>query len=217
MKSLWSMDFLKTSSFVRVTALTLFSVTLFLFLFTHFSPTSYSSFAFSSSAAVDAPQLEQPPASPPPPPPPAPTPQSSPAMAPHLPGPKVLSEPQLLPVERMGVLDGNGVMTEDFRVGELDPGFEEELRNGSGFVKESGGGVREKVEKYKVCDVRMVDYVPCLDNEEAMKELEGSVRGEKYERHCPREGMGLNCLVPPPEGYRRPVLWPKSRDEVLAL
>lgn len=125
-------------------------------------------------------------------------------------------EPPLPPVERMGVLDGNGVMTEDFRVGELDPGLEEEGQNGSVSVKESGG-VKEKVEKYKVCDVRMVDFVPCLDNEEAMKKLEGSVRGEKYERHCPQEGMGLNCLVPPPKGYRRPVLWPKSRDEVLAL
>ncbi|KAK8473152.1 hypothetical protein PHAVU_001G067200 [Phaseolus vulgaris] len=134
-------------------------------------------------------------------------------MASHLPGSKVFSEPPLPPVERMGVLDGNGVMTEDFKVGELDPGFEEEWGNGSAFVKESGG-VREKVKKYKVCDVRMVDYVPCLDNEKAMKKLEGSVRGEKYERHCPQEGMGLNCLVPPPKGYRRPVVWPKSRDEV---
>ncbi|KAG2389923.1 methyltransferase protein [Vigna angularis] len=208
MKSLRSIDFLKTSSFVRVTALTLFALTLFLFLFTHFSPTSYSSFAFSSSAAVDAPSPEQPP---PPPPPPTPL-----AMAPHLPEPKVFREPPLPPVERMGVLDGNGVMTEDFRVGELDPGLEEEGQNGSVSVKESSG-VREKVEKYKVCDVRMVDFVPCLDNEEVLKKLEGSVRGEKYERHCPQEGMGLNCLVPPPKGYRRPVLWPKSRDEVLAL
>ncbi|BAT82161.1 hypothetical protein VIGAN_03212700 [Vigna angularis var. angularis] len=205
MKSLRSIDFLKTSSFVRVTALTLFALTLFLFLFTHFSPTSYSSFAFSSSAAVDAPSPEQPP---PPPPPPTPL-----AMAPHLPEPKVFREPPLPPVERMGVLDGNGVMTEDFRVGELDPGLEEEGQNGSVSVKESSG-VREKVEKYKVCDVRMVDFVPCLDNEEVLKKLEGSVRGEKYERHCPQEGMGLNCLVPPPKGYRRPVLWPKSRDEV---
>ncbi|KAK7377401.1 hypothetical protein VNO80_02825 [Phaseolus coccineus] len=211
MKSLCSMDFLKTSSFVRITAFTLFSLTLFLFLFTHLSPTSYSSFSFSSSAAVDAPELEQPPTSPPPPPPP--TRLSSPAMASHPPGPTVFSEPPLPPVERMGVLDGNGVMTEDFRVGELDPGFEEEWGNGSAFAKESGG-VREKVEKYKVCDVKMVDYVPCLDNEKAMKKLEGSVRGEKYERHCPQEGMGLNCIVPPPKGYRRPVLWPKSRDEV---
>ena len=216
MKSLCSMDFLKTSSSVRITALTLFSLTLFLFLFTHLSPTSSSSFAFSSSAAVDAPELEQPPPSPPPPPPPPPTLPSSPVMASHLPGSKVFSEPPLPPVERMGVLDGNGVMTEDFKVGELDPGFEEEWGNGSAFVKESGG-VREKVKKYKVCDVRMVDYVPCLDNEKAMKKLEGSVRGEKYERHCPQEGMGLNCLVPPPKGYRRPVVWPKSRDEVHAL
>nr|KYP76688.1 hypothetical protein KK1_020940 [Cajanus cajan] len=115
----------------------------------------------------------------------------------------------------MGVLDGNGVMTEDFRVGEVGPAFDQALLNG-GVSRggEGGGGVREKVEKLKVCDARMVDYVPCLDNSEAVEKLMGGVRGEKYERHCPEEGMGLHCLVPPPSGYRRPIPWPRSRDEI---
>ncbi|CAJ1971943.1 unnamed protein product [Sphenostylis stenocarpa] len=206
MKSIWSTDFLKSSSSVRIISLLLFSLTLFLFLFTRFSPTSYSSFAF-SSAAVDALSKGQPSSPSPPPLPPPP-----PALAPS---PKMFLVPPLPPVERMGVLDGNGVMTEDFRVGELDLGFEEEWVNGSilSGAKESDG-VRKKVEKYKVCDVRMVDYVPCLDNKKAIEKLEGSLRGEKYERHCPQEGMGLNCRVPQPKGYRRPILWPKSRDEV---
>ncbi|RDX79172.1 putative methyltransferase PMT10, partial [Mucuna pruriens] len=191
--TLWPMDILKTSSFVRITALSLFSLTLFLFLFTRFSPATYSPLTFSSSSSSTVPSPEQ---SPPPP------------------GGKVFRLPPLPPVERMGVLDGNGVMTADFRVGELDSGLVEELVNGSVLGAREGGGVREKVEKYKVCDVRMVDCVPCLDNFEAMEKLKGSVRGEKYERHCPQQGLGLHCLVPPPQGYRRPILWPKSRDEV---
>jgi len=115
----------------------------------------------------------------------------------------------------MGVLDGNGVMTEDFKVGELDPGFEEDSLNDTVSSVSSKGGerVREKVEKYKTCDVRTVDYVPCLDNVKAVKKYKESLRGEKYERHC--KGMGLKCLVPRPKGYQRPIPWPKSRDEVL--
>lgn len=111
------------------------------------------------------------------------------------------------------MLDGNGVMTDNFKVGELDPSFNDDLLNGT--VLGVKGIVREKVERYKMCDLRMVDYVPCLDNEELLKRLNESVRGEKYERHCPEDGMGLKCLVPKPKGYRKPILWPQSRDEVL--
>ncbi|KAI4337873.1 hypothetical protein L6164_016240 [Bauhinia variegata] len=85
----------------------------------------------------------------------------------------------------MGVVDDNGVMSEDF-----------------------------KVERYNVCDPSKTDYVPCLDNVEESKKLNSSQRGEKYERHCPEEGKGLNRLVPMPKGYRSPIPWPKSRDEV---
>ncbi|KAL5128196.1 putative methyltransferase PMT10 [Glycine soja] len=206
--TLWPMDILKTSSFVRITALSLFSFTLFLFLFMRFSPTSYSDLTFFSSTA-EAPSPEQsPPNSPPPPPPPPPP--SPPLPTPS--GVKIFRVPPLPPVERMGVLDGSGVMTEDFKVGELDPGFEEDSLNDTFSSVSGGGGVREKVEKYKMCDVRMVDYVPCLDNVKTMKKYMESLRGEKYERHC--KGMGLKCLVPPPKGYRRPIPWPKSRDEV---
>ncbi|KAL2317850.1 hypothetical protein Fmac_031726 [Flemingia macrophylla] len=191
------MEILKATSFVRLTALALFSLTLFLFLLARFSPAVPSSLLFTTAP-------EQPPPSPPPPPPP---------------GKKVFPVPPLPPVERMGVLDGNGVMAEDFRVGEVDPALGEDLLNGGVSRKGEGGGggVRERVEKYKVCDAGMVDYVPCLDNAEALENLKGSVRGEKYERHCPEIGMGLNCLLPPPVGYRRPIPWPASRDEVVTL
>lgn len=73
----------------------------------------------------------------------------------------------------------------------------------------------KKVKKYKICkDVRMVDYIPCLDNFEEIAKFNGSERGEKYERHCPEQEKGLNCVVPRPKGYRKPILWPKSRDEI---
>jgi hypothetical protein len=52
--------------------------------------------------------------------------------------------------------------------------------------------------------------------EEILK-FSGSERGEKYERHCPQQGKGLNCIVPRPKGYKKHILWPQSRDEVLLL
>ena len=64
--------------------------------------------------------------------------------------------------------------------------------------------------------VSSTDYIPCLDNEKAVKKLrpENFRRYEHRERHCPDEGP--TCLVPLPSGYRRPIEWPKSRDRVLA-
>ncbi|KAJ0860329.1 putative S-adenosyl-L-methionine-dependent methyltransferase [Helianthus annuus] len=37
---------------------------------------------------------------------------------------------------------------------------------------------------------------------------------EHYERHCPLPERRFNCLIPPPNGYKLPIKWPKSRDEV---
>ncbi|KAG2269714.1 hypothetical protein Bca52824_064269 [Brassica carinata] len=37
---------------------------------------------------------------------------------------------------------------------------------------------------------------------------------EHYERHCPPPERRFNCLIPPPPGYKVPIKWPKSRDEV---
>ncbi|KAJ7964569.1 S-adenosyl-L-methionine-dependent methyltransferases superfamily protein [Quillaja saponaria] len=60
----------------------------------------------------------------------------------------------------------------------------------------------------------MSEFIPCLDNEEAIRKLKSTEKGERFERHCPEEGRGLNCLVPSPKGYRTPIPWPRSRDEV---
>ncbi|KAH7524571.1 hypothetical protein FEM48_Zijuj06G0133700 [Ziziphus jujuba var. spinosa] len=120
----------------------------------------------------------------------------------------------------MGIVDENGAMSENFEVGEFDPNFIEDLRNLSGREDRVadgsvvGGGKRVKVEKYKVCEQSMTDYIPCLDNMEGIKRLNSTERGEKYERHCPGQDKTLNCVVPRPKGYKIRIPWPQSRDEV---
>lgn len=57
-----------------------------------------------------------------------------------------------------------------------------------------------------------VDYIPCLDNYKLMKTLKGKRKIERKERHCPQPSP--RCLVPLPQGYKIPVLWPESRDRV---
>ncbi|CBI18957.3 unnamed protein product, partial [Vitis vinifera] len=60
----------------------------------------------------------------------------------------------------------------------------------------------------------MQDYIPCLDNVKEIARLNSTEKGEKYERHCPGKGEGLDCLVPMPQGYKPRIPWPASRDEV---
>ncbi|KAL0321823.1 UNVERIFIED_CONTAM: putative methyltransferase PMT23 [Sesamum calycinum] len=57
-----------------------------------------------------------------------------------------------------------------------------------------------------------VDYIPCLDNWNAIKALPSRRHMEHRERHCPDPTP--KCLVPLPKGYRIPVPWPKSRDMI---
>lgn len=67
--------------------------------------------------------------------------------------------------------------------------------------------------KWDVCTGPMaVDYIPCLDNVEAVKKLPSIRHMEHRERHCPSPSP--RCLAPLPVGYKLPVLWPKSKDMV---
>ncbi|PNT73331.1 hypothetical protein BRADI_2g57087v3 [Brachypodium distachyon] len=76
--------------------------------------------------------------------------------------------------------------------------------------KSSGDGITYS---WKLCNSSAVtDYIPCLDNEKAIKKLHSTKHYEHRERHCPDEPP--TCLVPLPEGYKRPIEWPKSRDKV---
>ncbi|XP_052159308.1 probable methyltransferase PMT24 [Oryza glaberrima] len=79
----------------------------------------------------------------------------------------------------------------------------------------AGGGGGGEEPEWRLCNVKTgPDYIPCLDNDKAIKKLrpENYRRYEHRERHCPDEGP--TCLVPLPAGYRRPIEWPKSRDRV---
>jgi hypothetical protein len=67
---------------------------------------------------------------------------------------------------------------------------------------------------WKLCDTEAgADYIPCLDNVEFIRKLQHDEHYEHRERHCPEEPP--TCLVPMPNGYRSPIRWPKSRDQVL--
>ncbi|KAJ4833530.1 hypothetical protein Tsubulata_030065, partial [Turnera subulata] len=67
--------------------------------------------------------------------------------------------------------------------------------------------------EWKLCNVSAgPDYIPCLDNWQAIKSLRSTKHYEHRERHCPEEPP--TCVVPLPEGYKKPIEWPKSREKV---
>ncbi|KAL2940558.1 putative methyltransferase PMT11 [Bienertia sinuspersici] len=121
--------------------------------------------------------------------------------------------PEEEPVKRFGIVDENGTMTDDFEIGEFDPNVVENWGNSTDDeVVESRARIR--VSRFPICADNMREYIPCLDNEEAIKQLKSTEKGERFERHCPEKGKELNCLVPAPKSYKIPIPWPRSRDEV---
>ncbi|XP_048334961.2 probable methyltransferase PMT26 [Ziziphus jujuba] len=72
---------------------------------------------------------------------------------------------------------------------------------------------QQTVYSWKLCNSTAgPDFIPCLDNIQAIKSLHSTKHYEHRERHCPEEAP--TCLVPLPEGYRRPIEWPKSREKI---
>ncbi|GFS42751.1 S-adenosyl-L-methionine-dependent methyltransferases superfamily protein [Actinidia rufa] len=108
-------------------------------------------------------------------------------------------------------------MADDFEVGDFDPDVVENWGSGNEaeVVDGGGGAARVVVKKFGLCPVSMREYIPCLDNAEAIRRMNSTEKGERFERHCPKKGQGLKCLVPAPKGYRAPIPWPRSRDESL--
>ncbi|KAL7607785.1 hypothetical protein Lser_V15G12378 [Lactuca serriola] len=85
--------------------------------------------------------------------------------------------------------------------------------NHNGRSKEAEDDVNTSEFKWELCNVTAgTDYIPCLDNEKAIKKLHGRHHYEHRERHCPEEAP--TCLVPLPEGYQTPISWPQSRDKI---
>ncbi|KAF5467844.1 hypothetical protein F2P56_012056 [Juglans regia] len=67
--------------------------------------------------------------------------------------------------------------------------------------------------RWKLCNVTAgPDYIPCLDNWQAIRKLPSMSHFEHRERHCPDEAP--TCLVPLPKGYRQPIKWPESRGKI---
>ncbi|PSS30195.1 Methyltransferase [Actinidia chinensis var. chinensis] len=67
-----------------------------------------------------------------------------------------------------------------------------------------------------ICDRRYSELIPCLDRNMIyqLKLKPNLTLMEHYERHCPPPERRYNCLIPPPTGYKIPIRWPASRDEV---
>ncbi|KAF9681798.1 hypothetical protein SADUNF_Sadunf05G0040100 [Salix dunnii] len=72
---------------------------------------------------------------------------------------------------------------------------------------------QQKGYNWKLCNVTAgPDYIPCLDNLQAIRSLQSTKHYEHRERHCPEEPP--TCLVQLPEGYKRPIEWPTSREKI---
>ncbi|KMT09498.1 hypothetical protein BVRB_6g129670 isoform B [Beta vulgaris subsp. vulgaris] len=97
---------------------------------------------------------------------------------------------------------------------QLDHSHDEKQRRGEnvkGKDEESGESLYGYT--WKLCNVTAGhDYIPCLDNEKALKKLRTTKHFEHRERHCPEDPP--TCLVPAPEGYKKSVQWPQSRDRI---
>nr|XP_017239566.1 PREDICTED: probable methyltransferase PMT24 [Daucus carota subsp. sativus] len=66
---------------------------------------------------------------------------------------------------------------------------------------------------WKLCNVTAgPDFIPCLDNLQAIRRLRSTRHFEHKERHCPDEPP--TCLVPLPEKYQCSIQWPESREKI---
>ncbi|XLU80912.1 hypothetical protein S245_004332, partial [Arachis hypogaea] len=87
---------------------------------------------------------------------------------------------------------------------------------GDGVNDESSSGTSVVPKTIPVCDDRLSELIPCLDRNliyQTRLKLDLNLM-EHYERHCPMPERRYNCLIPPPPGYKVPIKWPKSRDQV---
>ncbi|CAH9146149.1 unnamed protein product [Cuscuta epithymum] len=80
-------------------------------------------------------------------------------------------------------------------------------------AQKSSGTDTENGYNWKLCNVTAgPDFIPCLDNLDAIKHLRSTKHYEHRERHCPADSP--TCLVSLPEGYKRSIEWPTSREKI---
>ncbi|KAK6947316.1 putative S-adenosyl-L-methionine-dependent methyltransferase [Dillenia turbinata] len=82
---------------------------------------------------------------------------------------------------------------------------------GSSSTGSVSGPLQIKSVVFPECSADDQDYTPCTDPKRWRKYSHH--RLTFLERHCPPVYERKECLVPPPNGYKPPVKWPKSRDE----
>lgn len=112
--------------------------------------------------------------------------------------------------EMRGVRGGRGLAeTED---SDDDGGDDSAPEAASGGVPKATSGA-DSAKGFEPCDAQWTDYTPCEDPARSNK-LSRS-RMQHRERHCPseEEQQEMECLIPPPVGYKVPLPWPRSRDE----
>ncbi|CAA0838262.1 Probable methyltransferase PMT21 [Striga hermonthica] len=87
-----------------------------------------------------------------------------------------------------------------------------EIAKAFGASKESVvGSHRVETVNFTECTSDFQDYTPCTDPRRWRKYSRH--RLSFLERHCPPVFERKECLIPPPDGYKLPIRWPKSRDE----
>ncbi|KAL8518726.1 hypothetical protein ACS0TY_009902 [Phlomoides rotata] len=73
------------------------------------------------------------------------------------------------------------------------------------------GPLQIKVVNFPECPADFQDYTSCTDPKRWKKC--SLYRLSFMERHCPPIFEKNECLVPPPDGYKSHIRWPKSKDE----
>ncbi|KAI3703584.1 hypothetical protein L1987_73774 [Smallanthus sonchifolius] len=88
---------------------------------------------------------------------------------------------------------------------------EEVVKSAESPKKTVSTPVQVKSVSFSQCSADLQDYTPCTDPKRWMKY--GRHRLTFMERHCPPAFDRKECLVPPPDGYKEPIRWPKSKNE----
>ncbi|XXG75289.1 hypothetical protein AAC387_Pa07g3828 [Persea americana] len=113
------------------------------------------------------------------------------------------------PLERFGIIDGNGTMRDDFEIGGVDTEPIENWGDENRTLETVGDSIsRVKLSRFPICSERMRNYIPCWQNVEGTEKIGSSEKGFGW--HCKRS----DCLIPVPKDYKTPIPWPQSRDEV---